>query len=89
MSMKLGTASTQDTPRTRNLKLHIKHRLSEPLGQESYPESNNTPISADNISGLTQHEQNVRSSCLHNVIKRKEEDMNEWHQCQGIQELAR
>jgi hypothetical protein len=88
MSMKLGTASTQDTPKTRNLKLHIIHRPSEPLGQESYPESN-TPISVDNISGLTQHEQNVRSNCLHNVTKCKEEDMNEWHRCQGIQKLAR
>lgn len=42
MSLKLGKASTLYTSRTRtrNLKSHIKHRPSEPLGQESHPESN-------------------------------------------------
>jgi hypothetical protein len=56
------------------------------LSNKSHPESN-TPISVDNISGLAQHEQNVRSKCLHHFIKSKQEDMNEWYWCQGIQNL--
>jgi len=31
----------------------------------------------DYISGLTQHEQNIHSKCLHSFIKSKHEDMNE------------